>query len=160
VQSPHYRDAKLGTALDLLPGALAGGPPLRLTVDGATTSGPQAVLISNNAYRPDSGRRPALDRGELGVLAVTVHGALGAAALIGRRGLIVATAREATVDAATPEIPVGVDGEALVLPTPVRCEIRPQVLRVRLPRQRPGVPAPPPELDWTRLRRLAFASRR
>ncbi|GLW34906.1 diacylglycerol/lipid kinase family protein [Actinoplanes regularis] len=164
VQSPHYRDAKLGTALDLLPAALAGESPLRLTVDGTTVNGPQAVLISNNAYRPDSGRRSGLDRGELGVLAVTLRGALDAAGLIGRRGRARAvragTGREATVDADLPEIPVGVDGEALLFSTPVRCEIVPGALRVRVPRQRPGVPAPPPQLDWTRLRRLGFPSRR
>ncbi|WIM98426.1 diacylglycerol kinase family protein [Actinoplanes oblitus] len=164
VQSPEYRDAKIGTALDLLPSALNGASPLELTVDGITVSGPQAVLISNNAYRTDSGQRAAMDRGELGVLAVTVRGALDAAGLIGWRGrarsLTVRTAHEAIVDAEPAEVPVGVDGEALMLATPVRCEIRPGALRVRLPRRRPGVPVPPPHLDWTRLRRLAFASRR
>ncbi|KUL28145.1 diacylglycerol/lipid kinase family protein [Actinoplanes awajinensis] len=159
VQSPAYRDAKLGTALDLLPTALAGAEPLRLTVDGTTVTGPQAVLISNNAYRTDSGQRPRLDRGELGVLAVTVRGAMDAAGLIGRRGraraLTVRAARSAVVDADTGEVPVGVDGEALLLPTPVHCAIRPGALRVRVPRDRPGVPAPPPQLDWTRLRHLA-----
>ncbi|GAA4600581.1 diacylglycerol kinase family enzyme [Actinoplanes octamycinicus] len=161
VQSPEYRDAKIGTALDLLPAALDGQSPLELTVDGTTLTGPQAVLISNNAYRTDSGQRSAMDRGELGVLAVTVRGALDAAGLIGRRGrsraLTVRTAHEAVIDADLPEVPVGVDGEALVLPTPVRCEIRPGALRVRVPRQRPGVPTPPPQLDWTRLRRLAVS---
>ncbi|BCJ45776.1 hypothetical protein GCM10010168_58040 [Actinoplanes ianthinogenes] len=162
VQSAEYRDDKIGTALDLLPSALTGASPLELTVDGTTVSGPQAVLISNNAYRPDSGQRAAMDRGELGVLAVTVRGALDAAGLLGRRGrdraLTVRTAHEAIVDADLAEVPVGVDGEALVLATPVHCEIRPGALRVRLPRQRPGVPTPPPQLDWTRLRKLALST--
>jgi diacylglycerol kinase family enzyme len=161
VRSPEYRDAKVGTALDLLPAALTGASPLQLTVDGTTVTGPQAVLVSNNVYRTDSGQRPRLDRGELGVLAVTVHGALGAARLIGRRGrsraLTVRTAHEAVIDADAAAVPVGVDGEALVLPTPVRCLIRPGALRVRVPRHRPGVPTPPPQLDWARLRRLALS---
>jgi diacylglycerol kinase family enzyme len=164
VQSAEYRDAKLGTALDLLPSALTGAQPLQLTVDGTTVTGPQAVLISNNVYRTDSGQRPRLDQGELGVLAVTVRGALDAAGLIGRRGrnraLTVRTAHEAVIDSELSKVPVGVDGEALELPTPVHCVIRPGALRVRVPRLRPGVPAPPPQLDWTRLRRLALASRR
>ncbi|AEV84904.1 diacylglycerol kinase [Actinoplanes sp. SE50] len=144
VHSPRYRDAKVGTALDLLPDALTGRSPLRLTVDGATLDGPHAVLISNNAYRLDSGQRPRLDRAELGVLAA------------GRRRVVVRTTRDAVVDADLPEIPVGVDGEALTFAPPVRCVTVPGALRVRVPRQRPGVPVPPPQLDWRRLRHLAF----
>ncbi|RXS67833.1 hypothetical protein EST54_10935 [Streptomyces sioyaensis] len=33
------------------------------------------------------------------------------------------------------------DGEAVTLPTPVRCRISPGTLRVRVPRHRPGAPA-------------------
>ena len=40
------------------------------------------------------------------------------------------------------EIPVGVDGEAVAMTTPVRCAIRPAALRVRVPVRRPGVPVP------------------
>ena len=39
----------------------------------------------------------------------------------------------------TAAIPVGVDGEALVLETPVRWTVRSAALRVRVPRDRPGV---------------------
>jgi hypothetical protein len=72
-------------------------------------------------------------------------------------GLTVLTAREVVVDADRPEIEVGVDGEALVLPTPVRCRIEPGALRVRVPRNRPGVPETMPPMDWRRLRKLAAA---
>ena len=72
-----------------------------------------------------------------------------------RRGLALLTAGEVVVDADGPEIPVGVDGEAIVLPTPVRCTALPKALRVRVPRNRPGVPAPRPVMDWVRLRHLA-----
>ena len=55
--------------------------------------------------------------------------------------------REITVDADAPQILVGIDGETIMMPTPGRCAIRPRALRVLLPRQRPGVPAPKPPLD-------------
>ncbi|SNY53011.1 diacylglycerol/lipid kinase family protein [Paractinoplanes atraurantiacus] len=161
VQSPEYRDDKIGTALDMLPAVLTEDRPLRLTTDAGTLSGPQAVLVSNNPYASGSGRRARLDRGVLGVMAVTVRGALGAVNLIsagGRaRSVAVSEVTEAVIDADAPELPVGVDGEALMLATPVRCTIRPGALRVRVPRHRPGVPPARPDLDWARLRRLAFS---
>ena len=55
----------------------------------------------------------------------------------------------------TPQIPVGVDGEALTMPVPVVCTIRPGALRVRVPRGRPGATPPEPPVNWTRLRHLA-----
>jgi len=70
-------------------------------------------------------------------------------------GLTMLTTEEVTVDADTPQIPVGIDGETILLPTPVRCTIQPRALRVLVPRQRPGVPAPKPALEWPRLRHLA-----
>jgi len=69
----------------------------------------------------------------------------------------VLTAREVVVDSDRPEVEVGVDGEALLLPTPVRCRIEPGALRVRVPGNRPGVPETKPPLDWRRLRKLAAA---
>jgi hypothetical protein len=68
--------------------------------------------------------------------------------------------REVVVDADTAQIPVGVDGEALVLDTPVRCTIRPAALRIRVPRDRPGVPDPKPIMGWKRLWRIALTVRR
>ena len=169
VRSPAYRGDKVGTTLQLLPDLLAGPavPRLRLTVDGTTVDGPQAVLISNNPYAAGDvaglGRRPRLDGGVLGVLALRVRGALDAAGLPSGRGrarsLTVRTSRAAVVDADLPEVPVGVDGEAVVMPTPVRCVIRPGALRVRVPRHRPGFRPARPELDWARLWRLALPSR-
>ncbi|MFC4068712.1 diacylglycerol/lipid kinase family protein [Actinoplanes subglobosus] len=166
VQSPAYRDDKVGTTLEMLPDALTGtnGPHLALTVDGVTVTGSQAVLVSNNPYATGDiaglGQRPRLDLGVLGVLAVTVRGAADAARLISGRGrarsLTVRAATEAVVDADAPSVPVGIDGEAILLPTPVRCVIRPGALRVRVPRQRPGTRPALPEMDWTRLRRLAL----
>jgi len=67
----------------------------------------------------------------------------------------VLTADEVVVDADAPEIPAGIDGETVMMPTPVRCAIQSRVLRVRVPRDRPGTRPPKPKLDCAELRRLA-----
>jgi diacylglycerol kinase family enzyme len=165
VQSPAYRDDKTRTTLDQLPGLLAGhsGPRLVARADNVTVEGPQAVLVSNNQYGMGDiaglGRRARLDRGTLGMFAVTVQSAAQAAGLLGgrrSRGLTSLVGREVVIDADAAQIPVGVDGEALVLDTPVRCVVQPAALRVRVPRDRPGVPDPKPVMDWNRLRQLAL----
>ena len=71
------------------------------------------------------------------------------------QGLTTLTADEVVVEADAPEIPVGIDGETIMMTTPVRCSIRPGALRVVVPRDRPGVPEASPALDWPRLRQLA-----
>ncbi|MFE3605949.1 diacylglycerol/lipid kinase family protein [Streptomyces goshikiensis] len=167
VQSPAYRDDKVRTILEMLPDLLAQESGARLSVrgDGPVLDAPQAVLVSNNPYqRGDSaglGRRERLDTGELGVLGVHVGSAAEAAELLLRggqqgRGLTETTAREVVVDADAPVIPVGVDGEALTLATPIRCRLAPGALRVRVPRHRPGVRLGAPPMDWRRVRRLAL----
>jgi diacylglycerol kinase family enzyme len=165
VQSPAYRDDKARTTLDQLPGLLAGeqGPRLVARAENVTVQGPQAVLVSNNQYGMGDiaglGRRARLDRGTLGMFAVTVQSAAQAAGLLRgsrSRGLISLAGREVVIDADAAQIPVGVDGEALVLDTPVRCVVQPAALRVRVPRERPGVPDPKPIMDWKRLRRMAL----
>ncbi|MEV6177240.1 diacylglycerol kinase family protein [Streptomyces sp. NPDC052015] len=166
VQSPAYRDAKAVTVLEHLPDLLQGdaGPALDVRADDARIQAPQAVLVSNNAYaRADplgGGRRPRLDTGLLGVIGVRVEGAAQAAelALLGERasGITSLTARRVVVEADSARIPVAVDGEALELPTPVVCTVRPSVLRVRVPRHRPGAAYAPPTVDWRRIVRLAL----
>jgi diacylglycerol kinase family enzyme len=165
VQSPAYRDDKARTTLDQLPGLLVGhqGPRLVARAGNVTVDGPQAVLVSNNAYGMGDlaglGRRARLDRATLGVVAVAVSSAVQAAGLVRgtqSRGLTRLAAPEVVVDADAARIPVGVDGEALVLDTPVRCTVRPAALRVRVPRGRPGVPDPKPIMDWKRLWQLAL----
>jgi hypothetical protein len=59
------------------------------------------------------------------------------------------------VDADVPEIPVGIDGETVMMPTPVHCAIRPRALRVRVPGDRPGTRPAKPKLNWAELRKLA-----
>jgi diacylglycerol kinase family enzyme len=165
VQSPAYRDDKTRTTLDQLPGLLAGqqGPRLVARAENVTVEGPQAVLVSNNQYGMGDiaglGRRARLDRGTLGMFAVTVSSAVQAAGLVRgtqSRGITRLAGPQVVVDADTPQIPVGVDGEALVLDTPVRCVVQPAALRVRVPRDRPGVPDPKPIMDWKRLRQVAL----
>jgi diacylglycerol kinase family enzyme len=168
VQSPSYRDDKARTALQLLPDLLTHHSGPRLTVRAYGTDGeaaieaPQAVLVSNNPYRTDDpaglGRRERLDSGVLGVLGIKVDNAAQAAGMLrGPRspGLASLTARDVVVDADAPSVPVGVDGEALVLPAPVHCRIEPRALRVRVPRHRPGVPHGRPPMNWRRVGRLA-----
>jgi diacylglycerol kinase family enzyme/predicted HAD superfamily phosphohydrolase YqeG len=164
VQTPAYRGDKVGTTLDVLPDLLQGQRGARLVAraSGTQVSAPQAVLVSNNPYGTADiaglGRRVRLDRGVLGVVAVTVGNALQAMSLLGGRrsdGLALLTTKEVTVTADTPQIPVGVDGEALSMPVPVVCTIRPGALRVRVPRNRPGATPPQPPVTWDRLWHLA-----
>ncbi len=164
VESPAYRDDKRGTTLQMLPDVLTGhrGAKLSANAGDTTITGPQALLVSNGPYALNDiaglGRRARLDAGALGVVAVTVNNALQAAALLrGARGqgLTTITAGEVVVDADVPEIPVGIDGETVMMATPVRCAVRPKALRVRVPRNRPGVRPPKPELAWPALRQLA-----
>ncbi|WP_329222178.1 diacylglycerol kinase family protein [Streptomyces sp. NBC_01485] len=166
VQSPAYRDDKVRTVLRTLPDLLTHRRGPRLAVQAADTAidGPQAVLVSNNPYRMGDlaglGRREVLDSGALGVLGVNVDNAAQAAELLAGRhapGLTALTAQEVVIDADEPEIEAGVDGEALTLPTPVRCTIRPRALRVRVPRHRPGAPRTRAPMDWRRLRKLALS---
>jgi diacylglycerol kinase family enzyme len=168
VQSPAYREDKARTTLQMLPDELAGhhGARLQVRVADVTIDGPQAVLVSNDPYGSTDpaglGRRDRLDRGVLGVLSVSVANARQAVALLRRsreRGLVRYVATSVVVDADTAEIPVGVDGEALLMPTPVRCSTVPGALRVRVPKNRPGVPPAKPAINWVRLRQLAFSRR-
>src|SRR4051794_3014161 len=165
VDNPAYRDDKRGTALDALPDLLSGRRGAHLTgnVDGLVVDGPQALLVSNNPYEASDlagmGRRPRLDRGTLGVIAVRVDSArqaIGVPHGAPRRGVALPEGREGVItpDAAT--APVGIDGESVPLSAPVRCTVRPRALRVRLPRERPGARPPRPRPDWSVLWALSI----
>jgi diacylglycerol kinase family enzyme len=167
VQTSAYRDDKVGSTLDLLPDLIHGhrGANLTARADDSMICAPQAVLVANNPYGTNDvgglNRRARLDRGELGITAVKVGSARQAIALLHRShptGLMTLTAPAVTIDADAAAIPVGIDGEAVTMPTPIRCSIRPRALRVRLPRNRPGVQPPAAPMDWARLRGLAFPS--
>ncbi|WP_432067574.1 diacylglycerol/lipid kinase family protein [Streptomyces sp. C10-9-1] len=166
VQSPAYREDKVGTALELLPDLLSRrrGPRLTVRAGAAVLREPQAVLVSNNPYRTDDplglGRRERVNGGVLGVLGLRVDSAAEAAALLlapEREGFTVLTARTVVVEADAAELEAGIDGEAAILAAPVHCRIARHALRVRVPRHRPGVPGVPPRFEWRRLRKLAAA---
>ncbi len=166
VESPEYRDDKRATTLNMLPDLLQGHRGARLVAraDGMEITAPQAVLVANNPYGTGDiaglGRRVRLDGGVLGVVGVNVGTARQAIGLLEGRhftGLKVLTTKSVEITADTPRIPVGIDGESVSLPTPVRCEIRPGALRVWVPRDRPGVIPPKPPVSWARLRHLAWS---
>jgi diacylglycerol kinase family enzyme len=164
VETPAYRDDKLNTTLNTLPDLLQGhrGARLRAEADGTEIGAPQALLVSNNPYGTGDiaglGRRARLDRGILGVVGVTVSSAAQAVGLLRGRhatGLKVLTTKQVEITADVPQIPVGVDGESIMMSTPVTCTVSPGALRVWVPRDRPGVPAPKPPMNWATLRHLA-----
>ncbi len=169
VERPEYRDEKLKTTLDLLPDLLTSttGPRLVAHADAVTLRDPQALLVSNNPYNTGDvaglGRRPRIDGGVLGVIGVRAGNAVEAARMLrGRKaaGLTLVVADEVEVDADVAEVPAGVDGESVRLATPVRCRVRPGALRVRVPRDRPGVPPVTPTLQLSAVLELAGPGRR
>ena len=155
VQSEEYRDAKLATTAQLLPdliGPDAERRDLRFAKpDGSPAPPADIVLVSNGTYRLDSlngfGTRSRMDGGVLGVVTVTVNRAMDMPALIaaevaGRishfRGYEEWAAPQLEIDSREPLINVGVDGEALQLPAPLRFRSLPGALRVRTPVDAPG----------------------
>jgi diacylglycerol kinase family enzyme len=167
VQSPEYRDNKNATILSMLPDLLTDNAhALSVRVGATTVDHTQAVLVSNNPYGSgrmlDLGRRNRIDQGTLGVVAGRMDSAASAMSLLRRTGFRSVkslSGREVIIEAAAAEIPLGIDGEAVMIATPVHCTIRPRALRVRLPRHRPGVPPPRAKIDWKRLWQLATGSR-
>ncbi|GEL19770.1 diacylglycerol/lipid kinase family protein [Pseudonocardia asaccharolytica] len=155
VQSEAYRDAKLATTAQLLPDLLGpGAEGFDLSFDrpdGTVARSAGVVLVSNGVYRLDSlngfGSRARMDAGVLGIVTVTVDRARDLPALLsaestGRlrqfHGYREWTAPEFEVGSGRPLVDVGVDGEALRLPPPLRFRILPGALRVRVPRHAPG----------------------
>ncbi|MCX4695446.1 diacylglycerol kinase family protein [Streptomyces sp. NBC_01408] len=168
VQRPDYRDAKADAALDAMPDLLLGyaGHTLDAVTDDARLESQQALLVSNNPYATPEpmaagGRRPRLDGGVLGVVGIRVNNAAQAAdvALRGARaaGLQVLTSQRISISSGTESIPVAVDGEALTMPAPVVCAVRPGALRVLVPKVRPGSPASLPPVRWREVVSLAFS---
>ena len=160
VQRAGYRDAKLRTLLETTPDALgANGQELDLRWKG--TGGHEhrsgvVILVSNNRYRLGralgSGTRPRLDDGVLGV------------AVVGREARSRANGRRPWREWSSPafevqssgSVPAGIDGEAVMLDAPLRFEIVPAALRVRIARSHPGAApsAGHPDGAWAALRGL------
>jgi diacylglycerol kinase family enzyme len=173
VQSPQYRERKVGTALDLLPSML--GPDakpydLRYTgPDDTEHLTAHLVLVSNDPYELDGregfGSRRRLDRGRLGIVTATFDSAADLARLIGlqavsqvRRfsGWTEWTSREFELRSGGP-VEIGIDGEAMLLDPPIRFRTAPRALRVRVPRHAPGFSpaAAAPVSAWAAVTALA-----
>ena len=147
VQSPEYRDNKNHTMLEMLPDLLSGPGGANLTVrtgdphpervagragqqqplrlrspPGHGPPGPAGPGHPRNRRRAavlcDPGRRPAPNAQHRSITSTTADS-------------------EVIIDADASTIPVGIDGEAVTIDTPVHCTIRPRALRVLLPRTRP-----------------------
>ena len=172
VQSPAYRDHKMGTALELLPkllGPHAAPFDLRfLGPDGTEQESAHLILVSNNRYQlshPEGfGSRRHLDAGTLGVVAARLdpppHGArpprLRSSPRSRRRdGWLEWTDTSFDVHADAP-VELGIDGEAVLLEPPIRFRILPGALRVRIPLQAPGYSpaAAAPTPGWATLTAL------
>ncbi|MET0788979.1 MAG: diacylglycerol kinase family protein [Cellulomonas sp.] len=152
VRSPGYREAKVRTAVELLPGLVGpSAAPLDLRYalpDGERATSAQVLLVSNNPYdlsapRHGSGR-PRLDGGLLGVVSVRAPGraeadqlaALDAAGQSRRfSGWHEWTTVELDVTSGQP-VALGVDGEAVTLEAPLHFVTRPAALVVRIARKR------------------------
>jgi diacylglycerol kinase family enzyme len=155
VRSDAYREAKVATTERMLPELL--GP--RATPFDLRFSGPngrlvrtaQLVLVSNNPYvlnrLAGMGSRPRMDTGTLGIIAVVINGAAHAMQLISleavgqvRRfgGWLEWSAERFEVSSSGP-VAAGIDGESVVLESPLRFRTAPAALHVSLPRSAPGL---------------------
>jgi Diacylglycerol kinase catalytic domain len=137
-----YRESKLGTLIDSVADNL--GPdahPTRLRwrdPDGIEQTSVALMLVTNNAYRLGpvlgAGTRPRLDSGQLGVVdfvapdqRIRTPGPPWRQVDVG----------ELEVDAGGP-VPLGIDGEAVTLDSPLRFRSRPAALRVLIAAHHPG----------------------
>jgi diacylglycerol kinase family enzyme len=144
----RYRGSKLRTLMDTLAETL--GPDgeaaeLRwVDPDGKAQRSTALILVSNNPYllgpTLGSGTRPRLDGGMLGI--VDFHPPVAGESSSAARWREL-TAPELEIEAEGP-VPIGVDGEALVLEPPLRFRIRPKALRARIA---PGHPGASPSAD-------------
>jgi diacylglycerol kinase family enzyme len=142
VQNASYRNAKIRTLIYTVPTMLSptGTAPdrdLRWTgPDGTAQHSAAVILVSNDVYRLGraigSGTRPRLDDGQLGIAVI------GAPTPGGHRRPLVQWAATEFMVESDGDVPIGVDGEALQMPTPLVFRIRPGALRVRIAPQHPG----------------------
>jgi diacylglycerol kinase family enzyme len=154
VQSPAYRDHKVGTALELLPEML--GPravpfDLRFTgPDGTEHSSAHLILVSNDRYELGGGEgfgsRRRIDAGTLGIVAATFQSSGEIARLVeaaagGRTwrppGWVEWADAGFQLQSAQP-VEIGIDGEAMLLDPPIVFRTLPGALRVRIPLHAPG----------------------
>jgi len=163
VRSPEYRDAKVDTTLSTLPQVL--GPqtePFDLRFvgpDGTEQRGAHLIQISNNPYGTTArgmSSRPRLDTQTLGVLALVLGPKGGAAAFLSALATGHPERFEGLSSWATPTfevtsdapIEIGLDGETEVMDPPLRFSIRPNPVRVRLPKHAIGYSPAARSIGW------------
>jgi diacylglycerol kinase family enzyme len=155
VQSDEYRDAKLNTAAKMLPELLGSDyDPFDFELDGPDAidqCDPDLILVSNNVYKLEGigglGTRARLDEGVLGVIVVEVHNGAELAQLVSLSTAGRGSAYSGWHEWTTPTLEVrsakpvdtGIDGEAVTLESPVRLEVQPGALRVRIAPHHSGV---------------------
>ena len=155
VQSEEYRDAKMGTAARMLPDLLGGDYEqfdFHLEgADGVDRIHPDLIQVSNNVYTLSGiggfGSRESLDGGVIGIVAIEVRDASDMTRLM----TLEAAGRAASfagwhewsdtklVIRSSKPIYAGIDGEAVVMESPLVFEIRPGCLRVRIAPHHPGI---------------------
>jgi diacylglycerol kinase family enzyme len=132
VRQPTYRDAKARTLLEttatvLGPSGDATGLEL-VDEHGDSHRDPAVLLVSNNPYSLEPprapGTRPTLESGRLGIVVLERPSA-------GQRLGRTWTATRLEVHASAP-LHAGVDGEAIVVSPPLRFDVKPGALRVRI----------------------------
>lgn len=142
VQQEGYRDAKIRTLMDTAATVLGpdgdGSSTMRWSgPDGRLEHSAAVILVSNNVYRlgrvMGSGTRPRMDEGRLGVAVIGSANSDG-----GRRQALRQWSTDRFVVEGDGPLPIGVDGEALLMPSPLVFEIKPAALRVRIAPQHPG----------------------
>ena len=143
VRTRSYRGAKLRTFGRMLPdllGPAAAPPDLEFEgPDGQRYKGMSLVMVSNNPYDLSragrAGGRPRLDTGRLGIVAVRIRG--DATDQRGHPLRRFADVRDWSAPhfevRSVADVPVGLDGEAIMLTPPLRFASVPAALRVRLP---------------------------
>jgi diacylglycerol kinase family enzyme len=160
VQRQGYREAKLRTLLNTVPDVLGPDvdPPDLSWSDEHGRSQAAAILVSNNGYRlgraVNNGTRPRMDAGKLGITVIGTDENAGRQS--GHLGWRQWTAPTFELEAAG-SVPAGIDGEAVVLESPLRFVSRPRALRVRIAPSHPGASpsAFEPDSEWESIATLA-----
>ncbi len=154
VQSDAYRDNKTGTVAEMIPALLGPGShgfDLEYTGPGGNLhEEADLMLVSNNRYQLDRiggfGSRARMDAGRLGIVVLKVRTAADVAALVAAQTAGTVSRfpgwREWEAESfevrSPASIEAGVDGEALQFESPLRFEIVPGALRVRVAPHHPG----------------------
>jgi len=151
VQQDSYRGAKIKTSRELLPEMLSHrAEPFDLqftTPDGVEIDDAFVVQVSNNPYvwepAADFAQRRTMDSGKLGIFAINARTGPEAAEIVTRAAMGLPrhddryfhefTAETFEVRSRGGKVFAGIDGEALVLDTPLEFRIHPRALRMLVP---------------------------